>query len=389
MNSDKDAYASVPEVRRRDLSRGWSVALLIGAVVAVSVLHYFTPPAYVHWHQVYQRLYYLPILFAAFWYGLRGGLGIALITSALYLPHIVLHWGHEPLYRSNQLAEILLFLVISSVAGLLSDRIRKEREEHRRTAEELARAYEQLQTTFERLRLVDRLSALGALSAGMAHEIKNPLGSITGSIEILESAVPEHDERREFVTILKKEIQRLSRIVSDHLDLVRREAPRREPQDLGRIVGSVVELTRKEAAKKGVELSLTIGDDLPTVAVDGQQVHQAILNLVINAVQAQADGGRVALEVRRSGERLSVWVEDDGPGLDDESLTRAFEPFYTTKAGGTGLGLSIAFQIADQHGGDLRVENSRSGGARFCFEIPLERAGPIDAGSGMRTEVQS
>lgn len=379
MKSATDSQASTRDAARRGPRFGWSVALLVGSVIGVSVLHYVTPPTHIHWHQVYQRLYYLPILFASFWYGLRGGLAIAVFTSALYLPHIMLHWGHNPLYRSNQLAEILLFLVISSVAGLLSDRIRKEREEHRRTAEELARAYEQLRATFERLRLVDRLSALGALSAGMAHEIKNPLGSITGSIEILESAVPPDDERREFVAILKKEIERLSRIVSDHLDLVRRDVPKRERNDIGRIVGSVVELTRKQAQNKGIELSLRVADDLPQVAVDGQQVHQAILNLVINAVQALERGGRVSLEVRRTADRISVRVEDDGPGIDESSLARVFEPFYTTKARGTGLGLSIAFQIADQHGGDLRVENVQGGGARFYFEVPLvpvEAVGP-------------
>jgi signal transduction histidine kinase len=348
--------------------------LLIAAVVAVSVCHYLTPPAYVHWHIVYQRLYYLPILFGAFWYGLSGGLVVALITSVLYLPHIVLHWGHEPLYRSNQLAEILLFLVIGSVAGLLIDRIRREREEHRRTAEELSRAYDQLQTTFERLRLVDRLSALGALSAGMAHEIKNPLGSIMGSIEILESEVQEGDAKREFVEILKKEIQRLSEIVSNHLDLVRTGTPQRELHDLRGIVESVVELTNQQAAKQGVRLQVDAAGDPPRVMLDGQQVRQAVLNLVINAIQALPRGGQVRVRVEADAQHVRVVVEDDGPGLDEAMLRRAFEPFFTTKEGGTGLGLSIAFQIADQHGGDLRAENRAAGGARFCLELPVRTA---------------
>jgi two-component system sensor histidine kinase HydH len=359
--------SQIDEPRRSTLR--WAV--LIAAVVAISVGHYLTPPSYFHWHVLYQRMYYLPILFGAFWYGLSGGFALAVITSVLYVPHIVLHWGHAPLYRTNQFAEILMFFVIGTIAGILSDRIRSEREQHRRTAEELARAYRQLQATFERLRLVDRLSALGALSAGMAHEIKNPLGSIMGSIEILESAVPQGDERHEFVDILKKEIQRLSEIVSNHLDLVRPVKPEREPHDVGEIVRSVVELMRKQATQQRVELSLSVAEGLPTLAVDGQQIRQAVLNLVINAVQALPDGGRVDLAVARHGDRVRVTVEDDGAGLDDEALRQVFEPFFTTKDGGTGLGLSIAFQIADQHGGDLRVENRPEGGARFCLELPL------------------
>jgi signal transduction histidine kinase len=319
---------------------------------------------------VYQRLYYLPILFGAFWYGLRGGAALALITSALYAPHIVLHWGHVPQYRANQFAEILMFFVIGTVAGTLSDRIRREREQHRRTAEELARAYRQLQATFERLRLLDRLSALGALTAGMAHEIKNPLGSILGSIEILESAVPAGDERREFVGILRKEVERLSALVSSQLELVRSGAPEREPHDLGEIARSVVDLVRKQAERQGVDLRLSVAPGLPTVLVDAQQLRQAILNLVINAVEAVPVGGRVDVSVAGDLGRVGVVVEDDGPGLDDATLRQAFEPFFTTKERGTGLGLSIAFQIADQHGGDLRAENKAGGGARFRLEIP-------------------
>jgi signal transduction histidine kinase len=348
----------------------WKTALLFAAVAAVSVCHYLTPPAYVHWHIVYQRLYYLPILFGAFWYGLRGGLGIAVVTSVAYLPHIILHWGHEPLYRSNQLAEILLFLVIGAVAGILSDRLRREREKQQRTAEELQRAYEQLQSTFERLRLVDRLSALGALSAGMAHEIKNPLGSILGSIEILESAVAEGDEKREFVAILKKEIERLSHIVSNHLDFVRTSTPERRAEDVVEIVRSVAELTTKQAEKQGVRITLDAPPALPPVWADDRQIRQALLNLVINAIQALPGGGEVRIRVGVEGARVHVVVEDDGPGFDDEARRRALEPFYTTKDGGTGLGLSIAFQIADQHGGDLKIGDRDGGGARLRLELP-------------------
>jgi signal transduction histidine kinase len=347
---------------------------LLAAVAAVSVAHYLTPPAHANWHIVYQRLYYLPVLFGGFWYGLRGGLGVAVVASVLYLPHIVLHWGHEPLYRSNQLAEIVMFLVVGAVAGILADRIRREREEHRQTAEELSRAYRRLQDTFERLRLLDRLSALGALSAGMAHEIKTPLGSIMGSIEILESAVPQGDDRREFVGILKKEIQRLSGIVSSHLDLVRPERLKRETQPLGDVVAAVVELTRKQAEREGVSLVLEVERGLPDVSIDAQQMRQAVLNLVINAIQSLPRGGHVAIRVARFGERVQVLVEDDGSGLDEEALRRAFEPFYTRREGGTGLGLSIAFQIADQHGGDLRATNRPEGGARFVLELPLASA---------------
>jgi signal transduction histidine kinase len=221
----------------------------------------------------------------------------------------------------------------------------------------------------------------------MAHEIKNPLGSIMGSIEILESAVPEVDERREFVEILKKEIQRLSEIVSSHLDLVRSGTPQRELHDLRAIVESVAELTTKQAAKQGVRLEVDAAADLPHIMLDGQQVRQAVLNLVINAIQALPRGGQVRLIVERDVKHLRVVVEDDGPGLDEAMLRRAFEPFFTTKEGGTGLGLSIAFQIADQHGGDLRAKNRPAGGASVCLELPVRTAETVAGPSRGAREV--
>jgi signal transduction histidine kinase len=352
----------------------WRLALIVTGVLAISVSHYLTPAAYFHLHLAYQRLYYLPILFGAFWFGLRGGLLTALFTSILYLPHIFLHWGHEPIYRSNQLAEILLFFVIATVAGVLIERIRREQERHRRTAEQLARAYEQLQASVERLRLLDRLSVLGALSAAMAHEIKNPLGSIMGSMEILESAVPPEDEKREFVAILKKEIGRLSDIVTRQLDLVRPERSERSPQDVGEIVRSVVELTRREAETREVCIELELPERPAVAVVDGRQIRQVILNLVLNAIQALEQGGEVRVAVSAGERCVRVRVEDDGPGIPEEEPRRIFEPFFTTRQGGTGLGLSIAFQIADLHGGDLRAENRDEGGARFSLELPLEGA---------------
>lgn len=346
-------------------------AALLAGTVAISLAHYLTPATYVHAHLVYQRLYYIPILLAAVTFGLWGGLAAAVVTAILYLPHIMIHWGHVPLYRSEQLIEIVMFLVIGTLAGALIDRIREEREKQRRTAEELADAYRRLQETFDRLRLVDRLSALGTLSAGLAHEIRTPLGSISGAMEILESAVPEGDERREFVDILRKEIGRLSDLVQRQLEMVSSRAPEKGPCELGGLLESVLALTRKEAENRGITVGVDVDPALPTVDIDESQIRQAVLNLVINAIQAMPGGGRLSLGVRRVGDKASLTVEDTGPGLDTETISRVFEPFYTTRNEGTGLGLSIAFQIVNGHGGDLRAENVEGGGARFSMVLPI------------------
>ncbi len=354
----------------RETGSRWALFGVLAGVVGISLLHYLTHASHEHWHVVYQRLYYIPILVGAVMYGVRGGLAVATLTAVTYLPHILLQWQHDPLYRSNQLAEIVLFLIFGAVAGLLIDRLNRERERNRETAEQLAKANEELRSTFQRMRLLDRLSALGALSAGIAHEIRNPLGGVSGAVEILDSMTGPDDERHEFVGIVKKEISRVSTIVSRQLDLVRTNPPEPAPCDVVRVVESVIALVRKQAEDQGVAVELHIGSEIPVIEVDEQGLRQAILNLLINGVQAMPQGGSVTVTVRAESGRVSVVVEDQGPGLSDEALEHAFDPFYSTKREGVGLGLSIAFQIIDQLGGDLRAENRADGGARFKLEIP-------------------
>ncbi len=347
-----------------------AVPLLGLSLLLISFCHYLTPAEHYHWHVIYQQIYYIPILLGAVWYGLKGGVITAAAASVLYIPHILLHWTHVPLYRFSQIVSILMFLIFGALGGQVIDRLRREREVQKQTAMQLQRANEQLQSTFERLRLVDRLSALGALSAGMAHEIRNPLGSIAGAIEILENEIEGDDPKREFVLILQKEIQRLSTIVTRYLDLVKPSRVEQSPENLAEIVRSVVTLTSKQAAKQNVEVIADTHERLDDVMVDGQLVRQAVLNLAINAIQAMPEGGTVRIRPEMDKDYARIVVEDDGPGLTPEALQKAFEPFYTTKTGGTGLGLSIAFQIATSHQGDLRVENLQRGGARFILQLP-------------------
>ncbi len=348
----------------------WALFGVLAGVVVISLLHYLTHASHEHWHVVYQRLYYIPILIGAVLYGFRGGLAVATLTAVTYLPHILLQWQHDPLYRSNQLAEIVLFLIFGAVAGLLIDRVNRERERNRTTAEQLAKANEELRSTFQRMRLLDRLSALGALSAGIAHEIRNPLGGVSGAVEILDSMTGPDDERHEFVGIVKKEIARISTIVSRQLDLVQTNPPEPAPCDVVRVVESVIALVRKQAEGQEVAVELHVDSEIPVIEADEQGLRQAILNLLINGVQAMPRGGSVTVTVLAKSGRVAVVVEDRGPGLSDEALEHAFDPFFSTKREGVGLGLSIAFQIINQQGGDLRVENRTAGGARFTLEIP-------------------
>jgi signal transduction histidine kinase len=309
---------------------------------------------------------------AAFWYGPLWGFLAAAVTSVLYGIHIHRDWIHFPSYSFNQYAEIFLYHVIALLVGFLSLRERRHREKLEKTSDELSRAYQRLSSAVEQIKRSDRLAALGQLSAGIAHEIRNPLGSIKGSIEILETEIAPDNPKREFVRIIKEETARLNSIVAEYLKFARPPKPSVEPASLNDLIGSTLTLLHKEAEHSGVEIRRNLDPHLPEVKLDRDQIRQVLLNIVLNGIQAMPNGG--ILEVRSllgEGGGVGVEVIDNGPGLDEKDLDHVFDPFYTTKPQGTGLGLSISYQLIQNHGGKIAACRNPEGGMIFRFEIPL------------------
>ena len=349
-------------------SARWVV--LAGLIVAISLGHYLTNPAHFLLHNIYQRLYYIPVLLACAWYGLAGGLAVAAVCAACYAPHILLHWSRSQAYQANQLIELGMFGVVAFVAGALSDRERRLRLEAEEIAMERDRALRDLTATVDGVRRADRLAALGTLTAGMAHEIRNPLGAIGGAAEILERDYPDGHPRREFLDILRREIARLNTIVSKYLDYARPQAPELRPVDLNASVRAALDLVGKSALGASIALDARLAEGLSTVRADAGQIHQVLVNLLLNAVQAMPDGGTVEIATWAEAEGAVVEVRDHGGGLPDVPVERLFEPFYTTKAAGTGLGLHVCRRIAESHGGRLDAANARGGGAAFRLALP-------------------
>ena len=343
-------------------SRG-RIAVLAALVAGVSLGHYLTPPEHFLLHNVYQRLYYIPVLLACAWFGLAGGLAPAAVSAVSYMPHILLHWKHSEAYQTSQILELAMFGVVAIVAGLLSDRERALRLQAEESAESLRRA--------------DRLSALGTLTAGMAHEIRNPLAAIGGAAEILEQDFPADHPRREFLDILRREIARLNAITGKYLDYARPRAPDLRPTDLNEIVRSAVDLVARSASKSSVAFETHLASENPLVRADPGQIQQVLVNLLLNAAQVQPDGGRVEVETKGSEGGIEVSVRDRGPGLPDVPVDRLYEPFFTAREGGTGLGLHVSLRIVRSHGGRLEAENAEGGGARFRIVLPR----PKEAGS--------
>ncbi|HXK59916.1 MAG TPA: ATP-binding protein [Acidobacteriota bacterium] len=354
----------------RDWLKYSSILVLI---VVISGFHYGTSTDYLYLHEIYQRIYYIPILLAAFWYGPWGGVLAASLTSALYVYHIQAHWAHFPSYTLNQYAEIILYHVIAVIIGFLSQRERRQRERLEAASQELSRAYDQIQQTFDQLRQSDRLAALGQLSAGVAHEIRNPLGSIKGSIEILESEFPADHPKREFVDIIKEETSRLNNIVAAFLKFARPASPSMQLTSVGELIDSTLTLLKKEAEASRVNLEVHHASSLPAIRLDPDQIRQVLLNIVLNGIQAMPAGGRVEVRssYRDSDRSVIIEVSDTGNGQPPEDLDQLFDPFYTTKPHGTGLGLSISYQLVHNHKGNLTVRRNDQGGLTFGISLPL------------------
>lgn len=359
------------------------VALLVASILGISLLHYLTPLHRPVLHDIFQRLYYIPIIFAAFWFGLRGGLISSIVVSILYAPHIVFQWGGGPSLEMEKFLEIVLYNVVGGITGFLSQREEERREELQQTAWGLEESYRKLQSQAdliigieEQLRRAERLSALGELSAVLAHEIRNPLGSIRGTAEILKDDFRPGERKYEFLEILIKETDRLNRVVEDFLHLARPVQAERETCDLAAELGEVVTLLASEAALRGVRL-LYAPVELPPVRGDREKLRQVFLNLILNGVQATARGGSLTVSALHlppsDGELAAVEISfaDTGKGMDPAVQARIFEPFYTTKDGGTGLGLAIAQKIVESHGGTIDVESVPGKGTTFRVRLPV------------------
>lgn len=340
-------------------------------ILLVSAGHYLTPQSLFLWHNIFQRLYYLPIVFAAISLGWPGGLLAAACSAVCYIPHILMVWRDNPSYTANQYAEIVVFFLVGAVTGVLSDRERKRSEQLQKTADRLDKVYRELQDSFEQLKRADRLSAIGQLAASLAHEIRNPLASIEGASDILERGPGSEDRRVEFLAIIKKECQRLNRLLTNLLDFARPRQPRFKPVVLQQVIETVVSLAAHAAETSGIKLQIDVSPDLPAVEGDPEQLQQVVLNLALNAIQAMHDGGRLIVAARQEDTACAIRVTDEGSGISEADLEKIFDPFYTTKQGGTGLGLSVAHQIIGQHGGTITVARNPNKGMTFAVLLPI------------------
>ena len=356
---------------------------LLLTVIGIGALHFFTPGHLGFYHDTYRRLSYFPIVVGAILYGMWGGVTLAVLTSIAFIPHILLYIGYGAESYISELTEIILYLSAAVVIGIIAGRETRLREKYKRLSEKLKESYNRLHDEAalmleveEQLQASQKLSALGQLSASLAHEIKNPLGSIKGTAEILLDDFPENHPKREFVKILTKEVERLNASVDEVLHFSRGSliaGPIENSESLSQVIDRVCKLLKTELSNKKIDIQLKdleIGDEC---VVDGNRFSQVFMNILLNAVDAVKKQGKIEVALVKEKEGVSVFISDNGPGVSEVEKDRIFQPFYSKKENGTGLGLSISRKIVESFGGSLTASDLKWGGACFHVQIPLSK----------------
>ena len=219
-----------------------------------------------------------------------------------------------------------------------------------------------------------KMASLGVLSSGVAHEINNPLGVILGYAGYLEGKMSEEDPNYKYIHEIKRESKRCKKIVQDLLSYARTPRPSLEAVDLNELLAQIVDFAANHTDMRRVTISTEFALNLPPVMLDGDQMRQVAINLILNAGGAMPDGGTLTVKTEPSMERrVRIIFCDSGCGIPPENLEKIFEPFYTTKERGTGLGLAITRQIIEQHQGEIHIESEPGKGTKVIVTLPFER----------------
>ena len=243
---------------------------------------------------------------------------------------------------------------------------------------ENARLYEDLKKSKSYIRRADRLASLGTLTAGLAHEIRNPLVAIKTFTQLLPERLEDEEFRSHFLNIANGEVDRISSLVNKLLDFARPSDPKLEFEDVNGILDGMILLVSMESKKKRLQVTKNFSPDLLPIRIDGEQIKQVFLNILLNAIDATSEDGRISVSTRsfvKPGGAPYVQIEfsDNGKGIPKEYLEEIFNPFFTTKDKGSGLGLSISNQIVQDHNGYIVVESELNQGASFFVNLPVNQ----------------
>lgn len=330
---------------------------------------------------VFWVVYLLPVAVAASSLELPGTLTTCGLAWLLFVSQVPSKMLFDPRERSEAWPELLVFGLVFFLVGALMQSLAEQNRRQmavqtaltrqlQSSETELRQSLSRLEAAEEDLRRKDRLAALGAMSAGMAHEIRNPLGVISSSAQLLEGRLAGVDPNGQLLGIIQEETARLNQLISAFLAFGRPATPQLQRCDLREIVARVLLHLGSLAKEHGVLLQADAPPAAMLTQADPAMLQQVLLNLLLNALDATPTGGQVQVGLQRQDGRVLLQVRDDGCGIPADLQQRVFDPFFTTKDQGTGLGLATAYKIIESHGGELRLVSQPGAGATFCIDLP-------------------
>ncbi len=325
----------------------------------------------------YYLILLLPVLSAATYLGVLGTLVFTLLSCGSYISFVLFVDFSQYSIDPDQIRVLVMRLLLLAVAGymvnVLAEAVRVQSGNYRKAAEELAEANRHLSEAEAAVRRSERLAALGQLSAGLAHELRNPLGTIRASAEMLtKNVASENEVAREVAGFIASEVDRTNSLVTRFLEFARPLQLKLAVVDIAEVLDRAVALVERDAPRYGVTFYKNYSPDLAPFPLDAELMERVFYNLLLNAAQASAEDGAITVKTRAVDGTAEVAVIDRGPGIDPKIMEQIFNPFFTTKPEGVGLGLAIVSKIVDEHGGRITVESEPAKGTVFRVNLPLQ-----------------
>jgi signal transduction histidine kinase len=330
------------------------ILVISGLLVAFTLMLYMTHldrerEFIYHLDILFQSLYFIPVVLACIWFGLKGGFLTAFAAIAVMIPNMILHWNG---FSAMDLERILQKITYFLLALVLGKAIEGQRKEQKRAQE------------------TETLAAVGRSIASVSHNLKTPLVSIGGFTRLVKKHLPDNHPQQDKLAAMITEVDRMESMVRDLAAFSRPINLQREKRDVAEMIVDVLTLTEVEAQKRNVKLHSDIPEQALTALVDEQRIKESLINLVVNAIEASPEGKEVFIRTFRRGGSLIIEITDQGCGIAPDQKDEVFRPFLTTKKTGMGLGLPTAKKIIQAHGGDLVIESDSERGTTFRAVIP-------------------
>ena len=339
----------------------FSIWMNIGFAFSLSLLggYYGLPDSH------YSELMAIPLIAAAFRYSLAGVGLVFLTVASLTFAEVSFYFSQNPPLQVMEFFEaantVLIYLVVLLVVYVLVHQLRKDQRR-------LQRSLADLEQTRDQLVEEEKLAAVGRLSSSIAHEIRNPVAMIMSSVALAGRQSSNFVERKELCDIVFREAGRLEKLTSDFLAYARVKPPQRKVTSIRTILDYVASVVRAQAEERNVSVAVHCPGEI-VASLDEFQIHQALLNLIVNALDASPEGGTIRLRGFSISDAICIEIENPGEPIPDDAISKIFEPFFTTKPAGTGLGLAISRNVLVSHGGEIRLAANAAG--RVCFRLIL------------------